>query len=54
MIFVVVWMLIALGAPTVVTLAFPYKYLLILFAAAIGFPSGGIVAGWVVGYLKTR
>ena len=54
MIFFAVWMLIALGAPIAVTLAFPYKYPLVLFAATIGFPGGGILAGWLVGFLKTR
>jgi hypothetical protein len=54
MIFFAVWMLIALGAPMAVTLAFPHKYPLILLAAAIGFPGGGILAGLLVGFLKTR
>jgi hypothetical protein len=54
MIFSAVWMLIALGAPMAVTLAFPYKFPLILFAAAVGFPGGGIIAGLLVGFLKVR
>ena len=54
MIFFAVWMLIAPGAPMAVTLAFPHKYPLILLAAAIGFPGGGILAGLLVGFLKTR
>ena len=54
MIFFAVWMLIALGAPMAVTLAFPHKYPLILLTAAIGFPGGGILAGLLVGFLKTR
>jgi hypothetical protein len=52
LVFFAVWMLIALGAPTAVTLAFPHKYP--LFTAAIGFPGGGILAGLLVGFLKTR
>ena len=54
LIFFVVWMLIALGAPMAVTLAFPHKYPLILLTAAIGFPGGGILAGLLVGFFKTQ
>jgi hypothetical protein len=53
-IFLAVWMLIAVGAPMAVVLAFPYKYPLILLAAAIGFPGGGILAGLLVGFFKAR
>jgi hypothetical protein len=53
-IFFAVWMLIALGAPMAVTSVFPHKYPLILLAAAIGFPGGGILAGLLVGFFKTR
>jgi hypothetical protein len=52
MIFFAVWMLIVLGVPTAVALAFPHKYPLILLTAAIGFPGGGILAGLLVGFFK--